>query len=300
MTSHADPTQRLAAADPIAYLRRQTDVDEPAPADVLGRILRMPPPRAPRRSPRPKRRLALAATAAAAVAIAGALTALPTGDKTSLVDRAYAWSPPAVGDDAVLYAQITSQTIIDAPHARNTRTVTRIWQRADRQHQFEDSVLVDDHGQPVPDSAPGRQRWHYEYDQTPDVRRTLLDGKVQTLRADDPGWKGRGRAQYADNLRPVVDRFRDAYEKAQLRDAGTTTFAGRPAHAYEVTGADHQGTTFYVDPDTAQPFGIALTRPGLRATVVVDRVERLPATPENLAKLDAPAIDAAAAKPRRR
>lgn len=276
----ADPTARLAAADPVAYLRREADLDAPAPAAVLGRILGTPPPK----RPRPKRRLVLAATTAAAVAIVGVLAALPTGDKASLVDRAYAWAPPAAGD-GVLFTQLTTDTTLPRQTSHN---VVRIWQRGDRTHQFEDEVVK---------KAGRTQDWHYEHDQTPDLQRTLLNGKVQVMRADDPGWKGQGRATYADNLRPVIDKFRRAYEQAQLRDAGATTFAGRPAHAYETAiGAYGERTTFYVDPDTAEPFGTAMSNPSWRSTTVIDRVETLPATPENLAKLDAPAIDAAAGR----
>ena len=294
MTSPADLMERLEAADPVSYVRHEADVDEPAPGYVLERILAASPRREERR-PRRRRRVAMAAAAMVAMAIAATLAALPTGDKTSLAARAYAWSPPT-GEDAVLYTETTSETMLRPPGGEPTtqRIHVRIWQRGDRMHELEDSVELDAHGRPLPDSARGRQRESLEHDQNGDVRRTLSDGKVQTIRADDPGWKGEGRAVFADNLRPVLDKFRRAYEKAQLRDAGTTTFAGRRAHVYETVGHDGPRQTFYIDPDTAQPFAAVLTTPDLTNVVTIDRVQRLPVTPENLAKLDAPAIDAAA------
>ena len=47
-----------------------------------------------------------------------------------------------------------------------------------------------------------------------------------------------------------------------------------------------------IDPKTCKPVRGEFTGE-MRTTETVDRFERLPATPENLALLDAPAIDAA-------
>jgi RNA polymerase sigma-70 factor (ECF subfamily) len=121
------------------------------------------------------------------------------------------------------------------------------------------------------------------------------------------GWKDdEGSKGFAENLQTVVERFRARYRG--LRDAGDTTFNGRPARAF--TSGDE---TYYVDRDTAMPLGSVLTPkayrvkidpttrkpvpgarlPDMRIVETVDRFERLPATPENLKLLDAPAIDAA-------
>ena len=149
--------------------------------------------------------------------------------------------------------------------------------------------------------------YRYEHDQNGPVFRTLFDGHVRAIRSDDPGWKDdEGNKGFAENLQTVVERFRARYRG--MHDAGDTTFNGRPARAY--TSGDE---TYYVDRETALPLGRVQTPksyrvkidpetrkpvqgerlPDMRTTETVDRFERLPATPENLELLDAPAIDAA-------
>jgi hypothetical protein len=89
-----------------------------------------------------------------------------------------------------------------------------------------------------------------------------------------------------------------------MRDDGETTFAGRKVHAYTVLDPEQAGAreTFYLDAETALPVGDVHVLPTdgadarageTRITEVVERYERLAPTPENLALLDAPAIDAA-------
>jgi len=279
-----DVLERLREADPVSYLE-----DAPAgpPPRVLASILATP--REPRRRRPRAPRLALAA-AALAVLVAVLAVAAPTGTSGSLAARALAATAP---EDSVVY---TETTITDVNPKHTGTTHIRTWQRGDRMHD-------------VIDMVQGGKPWRYEHDINGDVFRTLTDdGKVQSIRADDPGWRGdEGRKGFASELQTVVDRFRAVI--AAAHDAGTTTFHGKPAHAYTAGGA-----TFYVDPDTALPMGMVQTtkwyEPALdpkthkpvqgryigegTITEVVDRFERLPPTPDNLAKLDAPAIDAAA------
>jgi hypothetical protein len=96
-----------------------------------------------------------------------------------------------------------------------------------------------------------------------------------------------------------IEAFRARYANAELQDAGRTTFADRPAQAYRV---EHRQPglreTYYLEPDTGLPLGSVLTfslggpEAGVgRVTEVVRRLERLPATSENLALLTAPWAD---------
>ena len=276
-----DLMTRLKGADPIRYL--DVPGEAPAPAHVLERIVATRPLS---RRRRPSRR-ALAAVAVAAVGIA-VLTAWPSaGGKVDLAARAYAATAPA---DDVIFTVITSELSIDAAPLRQ-RTRLTLWQRGDRMHNVEEVVQT----------GVNAGEWRYEHDQKDGVFRTLLNGNVQSIREDDPGWKGgEGRAGFAQNLLTVVDRFRARFAEHRMRDDGETTFAGRKVHAYTVLDPEQPGAreTFYLDPETALPVGDVHVLPSERAgetriTEVVDRYERLPPTAENLSLLDAPAIDAA-------
>jgi hypothetical protein len=288
-----DSLTRLERADPIAYL--DAPHHAPPPADVLERIVATPLPRR-RRWTRP----AVGAVAVAAAA-AAALAFLPSsGGKVDLAARAYAATAP---EDDVIYTVITSEN--DSPRFQQ-RTRLTLWQRGDRMHNIEEVVQTG--------VNPGE--WRYEHDQKDGVFRTLLRGKVDAIRIDDPGWKGEeGRQGFALNLLTVVDRFRARFAEHKMRDDGETTFAGRKVHAYTVLDPETPGVreTFYLDPETSLPVGDVhvlpivadvdpKTRrpvPGakpvsvMRITEVVERYERLAPTPENLKLLDAPAIDAA-------
>jgi hypothetical protein len=248
---------------------------------VLERIVAQPPRR--RRRLAPAVALAVAAIAALAFAVLGGAS------QVDLAARAYAATAP---EDAVILTETT--LVSDGPGEHHTVTRTTSWQRGDRLHN-------------VMDVVQDGKTWRYEHDQNGPVFRTLLDGHVRAIRSDDPGWKDdEGRKGFAENLQTVVERFRARYRT--MRDAGDTTFNGRPARAY--TSGDE---TFYLDRESALPLGSVMTpstyrvkidpktrkpvageKTGeMRITETVDRFERLPATPENLALLDAPAIDAA-------
>ncbi|WP_028063472.1 hypothetical protein [Solirubrobacter soli] len=276
----SDTLTRLRAADPADAF----DTSAAPPADVLGRITAHPRKR--------RRRLAPAVALAVAGVAALAFTLLPGASQVDLAARAYAATAP---EDAVILT-VTTLTL-DGPGDRRTITHSTSWQRGDRLHNVMD---VDENG----------KTWRYEHDQNGPVFRTLLDGQVRAIRSDDPGWKDdEGAKGFAENLQTVVERFRARYRG--MRDAGDTTFNGRPARAY--TSGDE---TFYLDRETALPLG-SVTTPStyrvkidpktrkpvagektgeLRITETVDRFERLPATPANLRLLDAPAIDAAATR----
>ena len=259
---------RLRDSDPATAFDAQTSA--PPPAHVLERIVATPPPRA-------HRRRLLPAGAAVAVAALAAVAFLVLGGspKVDLAARAYAATAP---EDAVIFTQTT--LIADGPEGHHTLNRTTSWQRGDRMHNV---MEIDEDG----------KHWRYEHDQNGPVFRTLVDGKVRSIRSDDPGWKDdEGSKGFAENLQTVVERFRARYQ--DMRDAGDTTFNGRPARAY--TSGDE---TYYVDRETALPLGrvtVAKTYRAaidpktrtpvrgepmgeLRTTETVDRFERLPATP---------------------
>jgi hypothetical protein len=276
----SDILTRLRAADPADAHHETTSA--PPPADVLERIVATPPRR--------RRRLVPAGAAVAVAAIvAVAFLVLGGGTKVDLAARAYAATAP---EDAVILTETT--VVTEGPGDRHSVNHTTSWQRGERMRNVMEIV------------QDGKD-YRYEHDQNGPVFRTLFEGHVRAIRSDDPGWKDdEGRKGFAENLQTVVERFRARYQ--HMRDAGDTSFDGRPARAY--TSGDE---TYYLDRETALPLG-SVTTPSvygvkvdpttrqpvrgdkqgeMRVTETVDRFERLPATPENLALLDAPAIDAA-------
>jgi hypothetical protein len=294
---------RLRAADPVTWLRDETDAYAPPPRHVMERIVASTPPPPPRGHWR--RRLVIAAAAASFIAAAalGLLQVLPSDKDVDLAAKAYAATTPG---DSVVYSRLTLETMTTP--GLHDRTSQEIWQYRDRAHRIETTVELR--------GKRAGQTWRYEYETRGDRTRALYPtGKVDTWRAG------------AIERQTIVERFRTRYADAQLRDAGETIFAGRRAHAYRVVGrpAPRPKTrpmlvpdreTFYLDPESSLPLGSVgefyggggglapSTDPptgkpvvALRTTEVVEHFERLPPTPENLAKLDAPAIDAADSEP---
>jgi hypothetical protein len=273
-----DPLRLLRDADPAARL---TDADGPPPRHVLDAIVASRPPR---RRRRPPRRLVVAA-AAAAVAVVALLGVLAPDERTDLAARAYAVTTPG---DRILYIELTTENA--APGLETARSVDRIWQQGDRAHVIH--AIVGPDGRPKTAPQFGRA-WVYEY---------VEDGGVTQLRMPDgtvdriPGPIGPGVAGVLGlDQGNFVDLFRARYSDAVLRDAGRTTFADRPAQSYEVK---HHipgiRETYYLHPATGMPLGSVRTfelgrRGGVgRQTEVVRRIDRLPATPQNRARLAPP------------
>jgi hypothetical protein len=314
---------RLRAADPLTWLRHESDAYGPPPRHVMERILASSGPPPPRSRWRWRLVVGTAAAGVVAAAALGVLQALPSNDRVDLAAKAFAATAP--GDSVVYTERTLEQTITpgyrSAPAPDSQRTQERVWQRGDRVHRL--STTVEWGGNDTP------RRFDYEYDKRGDALRILNpDGTVDTIRQGDPGWDPDETRQVLDaEQQTIVERFRARYARAQLRDAGETVFAGRTAHAYEVIRQAAPKTvpppsptreTFYLDPARGLPLGSVsvlyvmsvrkanprtgrLVPPNSRIehrfTEVVDRYERLPPTPENLARLDAPAIDAAASEP---
>jgi hypothetical protein len=243
-----DPLTLLRDADPAA---RVPEADAPPPRHVLDRIVATP-----QRPPRRRRALRLAvAVAAAAVAVAAVVVA--TGKDPDLAARAYA---ATAAGDGVLYTEVVEEML--PPNRKLDRTVVRAWQRGDRVRR-----LIDQSGQ------------RYELVTTGDgVRIRLPGGHVLTDR--DQSFVRSQRLSF-------VERFRLRYDRAALREAGRTTFAGRPAVAYvaEDTPPDVR-QTFYLDAESGHPLGSYTNAREFRITETLRALERLPATPENLAQLE--------------
>jgi len=284
-----DALTRLREADPAAHH------DTAAPEDVLRAILATPveAPNKRRRAPR----LVLATGALAAAAVV-AIAALPGSEHApapiarSLADRAYAATAPMA--DFITYTETTTvQT--GGPPSLESRDTLKQWQYQDRMHNVMGTV------QP-------RGEWTYEHDQDGGTFRTLMHNDkggsdFQVTHKTDPGWDPDELEEgFKVGVTTLVDQFRDAIKGAQ--DLGETTFNGRPAHAYRAAPAAKRmpgDMTYYVDPKSAIPLGstMDLSFDGgdkVTITTTVDRYEHLAPTPENLRLLDAPNIDAAAAK----
>lgn len=272
-----DVLTRLQQADPAAH-------DAAAPPEaVLHAILASPPERPRRRAPRIL--LAGAALTAAAVVAVAALPGserAPAPIRASLADRAYAATLPK--PDFITYTETT--TVQTGDPKLYSRDTLKQWQYRDRMHN-------------VMDTTQPRGTWRYEHDQNGGTFRTLMHNdkgghELQVTHRTDPGWDPEELAEgFKVGVTTLVDRFREAIKGAQ--DLGEATFDGKRAHAYRSdSGPRRIGvTTYYVDPETAYPLGSRMSVGELEIVSTVDRYEQLPATPENLAKLDAPDIDAA-------
>lgn len=283
-----DPVLELRESDPAAHARTT-----PPPEDVLRAILATPPERHRSRTGRAPR-IVLAVTALAAAAVV-AIAALPTADdapgpiRASLAERAFAATTPK---DLITYTETT--TIQTGLPTVESYDKLRQWQYRDRMHN-------------VMETRQRRGEWRYEHDQDGGTFRTLMHNdkggsEVQVTKKTDPGWDPKELEEgFKVGVTTLVDQFRDEIRGA--KDLGETTFNGRRAHAYGVTPDGRTSPAdeivYYVDPDTALPLGSRATMTAMgsdRAIVVtttVDRYEQLEPTPENLALLDAPNIDAA-------
>jgi len=297
-----DPVLQLRESDPAAHTRTG-----PPPDDVLRAILSTPPERHRSRTRRAPR-IVLAVTALAA-AVVVAIAALPGADnapgpiRASLAERAFAATAPQ--PDFITYTETT--TVQTGAPKLESYDKLRQWQYRDRMHNFMETR------QP-------RGEWLYEHDQDGGTIRTLMSNdkggdELQVTRKTDPGWNQEElEAGFKAGVTTLVDRFREAIRGAQ--DLGETTFNGHPARAYRVPKGTQQrlppgDTVYYVDRETALPLGSTTTfgvsepkvvdgkvtegepTGTITVTTTVDRYEHLEPTPENLAMLDAPNIDAA-------
>jgi hypothetical protein len=248
----------------------------------------------------------------AAAVVAAAVALLTVGSTIDIDPAARAYAQTAPGEH-ILHVDLTLTTVMTGDNPMDQRTDEQIWQYRDRTHRVETTTQHDD-------SAGTPERETFDHVKVGDVMWTRMDdGEIQTLRASDSD-----EARMAVEVdRDFIASFRRRYASHSLRDAGETEFAGRRARAYEVTNprAPTPGImrlpvdteTYYLDAKTGDPLGSVKTlalrehkRPSgkaefrpedmrvgpkigeIRMTEVVNRIERLPLTPENRARLTAP------------
>jgi hypothetical protein len=294
-----DPITLLREADPVERL--DVDLDAPPPIAVLERITATPPRRTPRRA---LSRLAIAAVGACAAA-AAVLALLSGGAEFDPAARAYAQTAPG---PQILHVIVNTSMVMTGSHPIRQQDRDEMWQYGDKSHRVTATSQQDDSNGTPPHET-------IEYVKVGDVLRARMqDGEIQTTRTSDSDEARRALQTESD----FVAAFRRRYEKHALRDAGETTFAGRRARAYEVTDAADSSPgelrppatkeTYYLEAKTGDPLGSIRTmalydftvgrdhKPvqtnvktgDIRTTEVVERLERLPLTPANLAKLTAP------------
>ncbi|MBE2319660.1 hypothetical protein DVA67_027070 [Solirubrobacter sp. CPCC 204708] len=258
-----DTLDRLRAADPAR------DLEVPVPEDLLTRLVSTPRRRRRRRT----RRAALAVPFAVAASIAGFALLAPDVTPPDLAARAYAQT--AVPAEEILYTRITSRTESNGPGVppSESRTEER-WQLGARWHTI------------------SRHSSGERFEEYLDADGVLHFTNGDTARRSDGG----DARMYIDQHAPgFLREFRQAYERGALDPAGDTTFNGRAAKRYIVTW-DRSRAEYFIDADTGTPLGsrsvMAIYGPDRtsqigeqRTTVVVEALESLPPTRENLNRL---------------
>lgn len=275
-----DTLDRLRAADPARNL------DPDAPDDLLVALTAAPRRTRRRRANRLGRAL-VALTAAAAVAVGVAFVA--PGAAPDLAAEAYAQMAP--DPERILYVRTRMQATIDTPGRDDVEaSTTELWQRAGLFHRITRY-----------DGTPAKLS-----DETLDadgVLRLRSNGDERTLRPEDGDEQ---RQAIIDRMSDFVTSFRRDYERGHLDESGDVTFAGRPARRYVVASAEAR-EEYYLDAETGAPLGSKRVHtmhevragedgtprpergtPSGTATyvTVVEALDHLPPTEENLAKVD--------------
>jgi hypothetical protein len=288
-----DILDRLRRRDPAA------DLQPPPPDDLLARLIAEPrPAAAPRRSPLADRRVRIAVGVAAAAALAGGVSVAGLGGGSpDLAARAYAQTDPA-GD--VLHVVLRDRNDFEGPQPPDTTGTFESWVYGKEAHTI---LTSEQEGKTfTSDQLLGADGV---------IRNLLDDGELQTLSPDDGA---EARDIIARSRQDFVSDFRSRYERGVLDDTGDATFEGRPARRYvvkhpgvhvadrpELVGASTE--EFFVDASSGAPLGSIFTstvyaaegvkdgkpvlgrRSTLRFIQTVEKIERLPATPANLAKV---------------
>lgn len=223
------------------------------------------------RQARRRRRTRRQAPVAAIVALTAVITAV-----TAL------WSDPSGRLDVVAQARaaITGGELL---HSITVRTVERPGVAAEvtRTESW---------------SATEPTRWRLSFDGMQSVFR---DGRVITYRggqlvAQQPLGEGGGLPGLSALGQDPVSGIRSLLDSGQLKDAGSIQADGRTlrrlAGTFPIPRVDNYGTeltvTYDVDPDGYAPVSIAAQGGGMTLNLQFERLERLAATPENLALLE--------------
>lgn len=238
MTSH-NQLERLARANPAPHV-----ADDPGATDaLLHQLLTTPPEAAPKRWTRPRPRGIAAAVACLAFAVVVAFAAVPSserpGGSPSLVARAYAAVVPG---DRVVHEVVTSD-----------------WTTAGKQSGQE---RLEGWYRPSTGEAArttGGDEGSVRVIVTKDGRVLIKGGDIARL-TGDPGFVTQDpvRPGFRDhNRRDFTADFRRAFEAKELADRGPSSFDGRPAQRFQVTGGldGIDALDWYVDPATGRPLG---------------------------------------------
>lgn len=254
--------ERLREADPAR------DLDPAVPEDLLTRLVAGP--REPRRRRVPRRLLLVPAVAAAAVLAVPLLA--PDRTPPDLAALAYAQSAAPAGE--ILYVRTTTHVVMtDRDRSERAFHATESWQLGPRWR-----TVTHDDGEVYEEYNDADGRLHFG------------DGETT------------GRAE-GDEIREYVDRrapgflaeFRRDYERGVLDERGTVEFNGRPAKRFVVTWKGGNAE-YFLDAEAGTPLG---SRSVLNSyapntnkqigthtvTTIVDELETLEPTRENLSKL---------------
>jgi hypothetical protein len=271
-----DVLDRLAAADPAGHL------PESEPHMALFEHLVAAPATAPARWARVRRAprtLAFAFGALVATAASVALVVVSVGGgSVDLAAKAYAQSTPSGA--IVHYVETARYT----PSRGNPKMLgsgqSRLerWVYGDRSH-----TILKSGGETYDQELGSDQVLHNHIEP---------GGEDQTLRPGDTEYAHIIAASKQD----PVSQYRARYDAGELTDAGETTLEGRTARGYTYTktarfsyGPETTTDTFYVDPASGELLGSREEVTNASGTSELVRTltefERLPVTPENLAKL---------------
>jgi hypothetical protein len=298
----------LAEADPAREL-------DAAPSDeLLAELLAGPRPSHPARTRRGRGLLltpliALVLVVAVVVVILAASPSVPvrTTGRGSLALAAQAYARTRAAPDTILHTVVISEHIQTTAtgRVRDTSTLEE-WHRGRETHRIERFY-----------SAAGRLSAALDHviDADGVMGQVDLHGGYRIVRPTENEDAANVIAQQESGF---IEQFRHLYERGRLAPGGTTQFAGRPAQRYVVSAQENtpkiniNGRTvpappgmalgpeqaFYIDRETGLPLGFTSTmrmntsdgRGGsvpttMRAVETVQKIEQLPAAPQNVGKL---------------
>ncbi len=306
-----DILERLRERDPAGEL------DGTPPAELLARLMAEPrddltPPTRPPLARRPLVRVAVAGVATAAL-LAGVSAGINGDASPDLAARAYAQTD--AGAD-ILHVVLRGRTDL-VPHDSSIKRS----QLPDEEAESVETWLYGREAHTVIEVGDAGGTKTFSSDQLLGgdgvLRNRLSDsGETQTLSPSDGA---EAREIIARSRRGFVAEFRARYERGVLDESGPTTFMGRSARRYVVEGsASRLGgrEQYFLDAATGAPLGMMTemtvlkpepivdgkpVKPGerfpasalttgeplgtMRHTTIVERIEHLPATDANLAKV---------------
>lgn len=291
-----DTFDRIRAADPARSLPEEAEPERREAEALLERLVAEPveEPRRRRRRLQLSRRRTFALGAAAAAAVAAVFALIVPDDErvpTGLATRAYALTNPADGviHEVVEFRGVDNQDALPEPRTLHTRG-----ERWLRPATGEYRWVIRDVATRNRSETAGDRRTERTWSQSSpkvQVRKALTEKELADVPPTAPLPQ-----------RSAVQQFRRAYETGRLRDAGPSSFDGRPTRRYVIERAEPERglpradeiETWEIDARTAQPLvmtvrttltddGRVIGRQRLEQRII--HYEKLEPTPENLRKL---------------